>query len=118
VLYRDGTNFDEAAALQKLIETYGCEQSEEKASSPSKKKKRSESEGEPGTEGGSPKKVKKTAVVQNEKNRGIAEFVKEMADIYFQNKDARKGGNSYVEHNILYVMQQFEQLLLECDLLD
>lgn len=51
-----------------------------------------------GEEGGKKKKQKKpkappkTSVVAEESNRKVAEAVKEMADIYFKNKDMRKGG--------------------------
>ncbi len=43
-------------------------------------------------EDGSAKKLKKVEMVAKEENRAIAEAIKEMADIYFKNKDARKGG--------------------------
>mmetsp|Transcript_402 Transcript_402/g.584 ORF Transcript_402/g.584 Transcript_402/m.584 type:complete len:210 (+) Transcript_402:336-965(+) len=40
----------------------------------------------------SPKKTKKSETMVEEKNRKVAEAIKEMADIYFRNKDMRKGG--------------------------
>ena len=43
----------------------------------------------------SPKKVKKSEIMVEEKNRKVAEAIKEMADIYFRNKDMRKGGSRY-----------------------
>lgn len=69
-------------------------------SSPSKKKKASkrtkdneevEGEEDPDLK---PKKAKKSEIVAEERNRPIAEAIKEMADIYFKNKDSRKGGKS------------------------
>lgn len=66
---------------------------ESPAGSPSKKKRKAESsvKKESGGED-SPKKVRKTDIVAVEENRAAAEAIKEMADIYFKNKDNRKGG--------------------------
>lgn len=99
MLHRNGSQFDEAAALEELISKYGTEESEVKSESPIKKKRKSDSEGKDGeTEVASPssaaKKPKKTDIVTVEGNRAAAEAIKEMADIYFKNKDNRKGGTA------------------------
>ena len=97
MLHRNGSQFDEAAALEELISKYGTEEPEVKPESPSKKKRKSEGEDQDSkTEVSSPssaaKKPKKTDIVTVEGNRAAAEAIKEMADIYFKNKDNRKGG--------------------------
>ena len=99
MLHRNGSAFDEAAALEELVAKYGVEEQEVKTESPTKKKRKPESDiqAEDDEKLGSPssaaKKPKKTEVVAVEGNRAAAEAIKEMADIYFKNKDSRKGGN-------------------------
>lgn len=86
MLHRNGSEFDENAALEDLIVKYGVD--EPAVTSPSKKKRKSDdNEDEAGT-----KKVKKTEIVTVEENRAAADAIKEMADIYFKQKDNRKGG--------------------------
>lgn len=90
----DGFNLD--AALQDLIDRHG--QEEQPKSSGNKRKKLKDDGDAEGKQdedegsSGSTKKVKKTDVVAEERNRPVAEAIKEMADIYFKNKDMRKGG--------------------------
>lgn len=91
MLYRNGAEFDEKAALDDLIAKYGVE--EPPAASPSKKKRKSDAnEEEAASPSSGAKKVKKTDIVAVEENRAAAEAIKEMADIYFKQKDNRKGG--------------------------
>lgn len=90
-------NFDIDAALQNLIEKYEVEDlptTDESAPKKTKKRKNAyEDDGVDGGEGKSkPKMEKKSIIVANEENRPVAEAIKEMADIYFRNKDTRKGG--------------------------
>lgn len=104
MLFRDGTKFDVAAALEELVTKYGTEEptveveSTGMDGSPTTKKKRKSAASENDT-ASSPssaaKKVKKTDIVTVEGNRAAAEAIKEMADIYFKNKDNRKGGTKY-----------------------
>ena len=99
MLHRNSSGFDEKETLDDLIKTYGYEagfEPEEPAvkGSPTKKRKGVKDEGEK-DQAGSPssvKKVRKTDIVAREENRAAAEAIKEMADIYFKNKDNRKGG--------------------------
>ncbi len=98
MLHRNGAEFDEKAALDDLIEKYDVE--EPLVSSPSKKKRKSDANDEGAVSPSSGvKKVKKTELVTVEENRAAAEAIKEMADIYFKQKDNRKGGWS----NALYI---------------
>lgn len=89
MLFRVETGFDEKSALDDLIEKYGVE---EPVSSPSNKKRKSDAGEEGAASSPGPKKVKKTEIVTVEENRAAAEAIKEMADIYFKQKDNRKGG--------------------------
>ena len=99
MLHRNGPAFDEAAALEELVAKYGVEEQEVKTESPTKKKRKPESDIKPevdeklGSPSSAAKKPKKTELVAVEGNRAAAEAIKEMADIYFKNKDSRKGGN-------------------------
>lgn len=102
MLHRSGTVFDEAAALEELVSKYGVEEERgTKTESPTKKKRKPETDikAEDDDKVGSPssavKKPKKTEIVAVEGNRAAAEAIKEMADIYFKNKDNRKGGKNY-----------------------
>ena len=86
----DDGSFDLDAALASLIEKYGTE---EKITGKKKKKEDViDLEDEDNEESEKKKKVKKSDTVACEENREIAAIIKEMADVYFQNKDARKGG--------------------------
>ena len=94
---KDGTDFDLDAALECLAEKYGIEEpvTEQRDGEGKKSKKRKKADGNEDNEEGAeekPKKEKKTSVMTNEQNRAVAEAIKEMADIYFKNKDPRKGG--------------------------
>ena len=99
MLHRNSSGFDEKETLDDLIKTYGYEAGFEPEEpvvkgSPTKKRKGVKDEGEK-DQAGSPssvKKVRKTDIVAREENRAAAEAIKEMADIYFKNKDNRKGG--------------------------
>jgi hypothetical protein len=82
-------DFDYDAAVASLQERYGNVEEVKPKASPKKKRKESTDEN-PITE---QKKVKKSEIVANEFNRPAAEAIKEMADIYFKNKDNRKGGD-------------------------
>lgn len=105
MLHRNGSLFDEAAALEELVSKYGTEEPDVKTESPTKKKRKPEG-GEKGGEddvaspSSAAKKPKKTDIVTVEGNRAAAEAIKEMADIYFKNKDNRKGG----EHHLVDLM--------------
>lgn len=93
MLFRNGSTFDEAAALAEVITKYGVEEPEIKAESPAKKKRKSDAHEEDTLSPSSTaKKPRKTDIVVVEGNRAAAEAIKEMADIYFKNKDGRKGG--------------------------
>lgn len=103
MIFRSGDDYDFAGALQSLIEKYGAE--EDTAAPPkstgekkTKKRKKDESDAnedtveaeevsEPAT-----KAPRKADTVVEERNRPVAEAIKEMAVIYFKNKDPRKGG--------------------------
>jgi hypothetical protein len=62
----------------------GEEEPDEEGEGKSKKrKKRTPKEKKP--------KIKKTEIMENEANRGIAVAIKEIGDIHFQNKDMKKG---------------------------
>ena len=96
MLHRTGADFDEKAALDDLIGKFGIDETKEIAasSSPSKKKRKSEGgDGDAKSPDISAKKVKKTEIVTVEQNRAAAEAIKEMADIFFKQKDMRKGGD-------------------------
>jgi hypothetical protein len=88
--------FNEKGVLNDLEEKFGVDEAEiAKQTKKNPKKRTSESgEGHDDDEDDTKtsKKPKKTETVAVEDNRGIAEAIKEMADIYFKNKDARKGG--------------------------
>lgn len=94
MLHRTDEGADLDAALEGLIEKFGIEESS--SSTAGKKKKKEKDEGdefaEGDEEGGEKKKAKKTETMVVEENRAVAEAIKEMADIYFKNKEARKGG--------------------------
>lgn len=115
MIFKSGDEFDFEGALQSLVEKYGKE--EEAAPAPKKAAKKAAVKSEDGEDDGSEagekktrkrkkaaegdeededgedkKKVKKTSIVAEERNRPVAEAIKEMADIYFKNKDMRKGG--------------------------
>ena len=95
MLFRTGTVFDEAAALDELINKFGIDETSAKSESPSKKKKRKSDSVKSEGDGDSPsgaKKQKKTEIIAVEENRPAAEAIKEMADIFFKHKDNRKGG--------------------------
>ena len=91
LVHRVSEGFDIDEAFKDLEEKYGLEEETKKSSRPSKKSKIEEVDIE--AEDAQPKKAKKTEVVANEENRGIADAILEMATIYFKNKDARKGGS-------------------------
>jgi hypothetical protein len=99
LIFRNEGGFDLEGALESLVDKYGKE--EESTASPKKSTKKrkkdteADDENEEEEEGDSKQKKKapkKTEIVAEERNRPIAEAIKEMADIYFKNKDARKGG--------------------------
>lgn len=99
---KTATGYDEKATLDDLIEKYGVEDEPKPTAAPvisaspvKTKRKANTTAKDEGNDGvGSPavKKVKKTDIVACEENRPAAEAIKEMADIYFRNKDMRKGG--------------------------
>ncbi len=89
-MHRNAEGFDVDAALEALIEKYGQEEVIEKTPSKKRKEKAGDAEGDGE---GSGKKIKKSEIMANESNRAVAEAIKEMADLYFKNKDMRKGGN-------------------------
>ena len=65
-----------------------------------------------------PKKANKIDSVAVEENRAIAEAIREMATIYFKNKDARKGGQLSSECiNNLNYMERLKMLHAEMQLL-
>ena len=108
MLHRNGSQFDEAAALEELIGKYGTEEPDDvKTESTTKKKRKPEGEEKGGEDdvaspSSAAKKPKKTDIVMVEGNRAAAEAIKEMADIYFKNKDNRKGGEHHlVDFNVL-----------------
>jgi len=85
--------FDEVAALASLEENYGLDNVAEDRSVDNDSKKRQKSDEITGSDDEQKKKkVLKSDIVACEENRIIATTIKEMADIYFKNKDARKGG--------------------------
>jgi hypothetical protein len=108
LLHKDGPSYDEKATLDDIIEKYGVEADvtrppsdprdpQPAEASPSKHKRKAGSDLKTEEESGSSptaaaKKVRKTDIVTVEENRAAAEAIKEMADIYFKNKDMRKGG--------------------------
>lgn len=114
MIFKSGDEFDFEGALQSLVEKYGKEEEAAPATKKAAKKvvKSEDDEGESSEAGEKKtrkrkkaaegdeededsedkKKVKKTSVVAEERNRPVAEAIKEMADIYFKNKDMRKGG--------------------------
>lgn len=127
MIFKNGEEFDFETALQSLIEKYGLEEAaakpvaakkatkksspedaeEESGDKKSRKRKKGSENGDEDAEDGEEekKRVKKTAVVTEERNRPVAESIKEMADIYFKNKDARKGG----------VFSKAAKAIRECD---
>eukprot|EP01031_Cornospumella_fuschlensis_P043837 gene43837-53605_t len=110
LLHRNAGGFDEEAALQDLVRKYGQEREAQPVAdnvTAGKDKDEEDSDEEPveaegekktkkrkasGGGGEQKEKVKKSEVIAVEANRPIAEAVLEMAKIYFQNKDVRKGG--------------------------
>lgn len=118
MIFKSGDSFDFEGALQSLTEKYGKDEEVAPAATTNKKaakkassgeteageseadggekksRKRKKNSAEDGEEDGEEekKKVKKSSIVAEERNRPIAEAIKEMADIYFKNKDMRKGG--------------------------
>ena len=97
MLHRSADGFDIDSALENLIEKYGKEESTEKSTTKKRKSTGNDTaESKDGEEedNEAPKKKgpKKTEIMAEERNRPVAEAIKEMADIYFKNKDARKGG--------------------------
>jgi hypothetical protein len=108
LLHKDGPSYDEKATLDDIIEKYGVEADvarppsdprdpQPAEASPLKHKRKAGSDLKTEEESGSSptaaaKKVRKTDIVTVEENRAAAEAIKEMADIYFKNKDMRKGG--------------------------
>jgi hypothetical protein len=101
----DGATFNIEAALESLTEKYGLNEkataaAAKKESGKKRKNENSDDEGEGDGDGEDedkkkskkPKAPSKTSIVAEEKNRAVAEAIKEMADIYFKNKDMRKGG--------------------------
>lgn len=99
MLHKNGSDFDQEAALKDLIAKFGVIEEPKNPQSPvkSKKKRAADNDGSDNDapeEDSSPaaKKKPKTEVVEVESNRPIAVAIREMAGIYFQNKDARKGG--------------------------
>eukprot|EP01040_Poterioochromonas_malhamensis_P010273 gene10274-11175_t len=116
VLHRNDTgSFDMEGAIDDLISKYGSAPIESpvkgKGKGTKRKKDDEDEEAEEkeaddedeGEEGGKKKKQKKpkappkTSVVAEESNRKVAEAVKEMADIYFKNKDMRKAAKAIRE---------------------
>lgn len=91
MLHKTSDGFDKESALKTLIDKYGMEDSKQEATSPVNKRK-SDGSDEDGSQIDSKKKAKKSEVVANEKNRPVAEAIKEMADACFKSKDMRKGG--------------------------
>ena len=86
MLFRDADGkFDLNSALALLEEKYGLKV----ATNHEPAKKRKADDTDP-----LPSKVPKTSLVAVEENRPLADSIKEMADIFFKNKDARKGGKS------------------------
>ncbi len=87
-MHKTSDGFNLEAAVEALIEKYG--QEEVKSPNVKKRKSKASDDGEEKVE--SAKKIKKSEIMANESNRPVAEAIKEMADLYFKNKDARKGG--------------------------
>lgn len=95
--FRLDDGFDDVQTLNQLIETYGVHETKDTI-----ERKRSidiidvdeniKTEDTVSKLENVVKKVKKSETVLNEKNRAIAEAVREMAEIYFKNGDSRKGG--------------------------
>ena len=115
--YKTEDGFDEDSSIQKIIDVYGVKHTHKAAevdlsASPipkkqaasatkAKKKRQAEDDEEDSADDGddvkstknsSSKKPKKSETFLVEDNRPLAEAIKEMADICFKNKDARKGG--------------------------
>ncbi len=88
-MHKTDVGFDFDGALEALIEKYGQEEVVVKAT-PVKKRK---GDTEDSADGSASKKQKKTETFANESNKLPAEAIKEMADLYFKNKDGRKGGD-------------------------
>lgn len=94
MLHRKDDSFDIEAALNEIIEKYGQEESKV---SDRKEKKRKLLASDDSANQDSAKKASKLDTVAEERNRELAEAIKEMASVYFKNKDVRKGGNCLCE---------------------
>ena len=82
--HRISGEFDEAGAIESLVEKYGIEEGKDMSGV----KRAAENDADDSTA----KKPKKNLACVCEENRGVAEAIMEMAGFYFKNGDARKGG--------------------------
>jgi hypothetical protein len=96
LLHRAAGGFDVADALVALEGIYGIDESIQIQPEPPRTKKRQTDdaalENDSIEKAEHAPKVKKTDTVKNENNRAIAEAIKDIADVYYKNKDIRKGG--------------------------
>lgn len=101
LVHRISDGFDTEEAFKDLLEKYGSV--EEKITATVEEKKKRKASGaaeaviaaaveEDDDDDNRPKKVKKIDSVAEEENRVVADAIREMATIYFKNKDTRKGG--------------------------
>lgn len=93
MLHRKDGTFDIESALNEIIEKYGQDLPKD-SDQKEKKRKLIDSEDTAEKEPAA-KKTSKLDTVVEERNRALADAIKEMAGIYFKNKDARKGGIMY-----------------------
>lgn len=91
----DGT-FDQDSTILALIEKYGVEEPKVEVAKEKPEKRKAngtpKDDVEEDKKDDKPKKIKKSEIMACEENRGLAEAIKEIGDIYFQNKDNMKGG--------------------------
>jgi hypothetical protein len=99
MLHRTEMGYDLDAAVDALIEKFGVEKSDPapapitgKKTKKEAKVKESKDDDEEDEEQETKKKAKKSDTMAVEENRTVAEAIKEMADLYFRNKDNQKGG--------------------------
>ena len=88
VVKDDVDTIDEEATIAELISKYGTENESKKRALPNE----SEAVNDVEDDGAHAKKARKPDKITNEANRPLVDALKEMAGIYFTNKDPRKGG--------------------------